>query len=341
MSENIESPIFIGGTGRCGTTILSQILHQHPDLFTTSSELKLIVESYGLVSLSEHLTDRWNPQSGHIALEKFKYFANQLCHFGFINPFLRILGKLPLFKNHSWILKKFPSIRYSAHEIASRFGEKHFKKCIQELLNKLIYRIDISKPINTCGVWYPFYVTNKFERSDLLEIFRGFLRDLYSNPLHIYGKKRWCDDTPFNLMKAHFLLELYPRMKFIHILRDPRDVVASYSNQGWASNQVSINTHIITNLIKGWLDLRSKLSPENLLEIRLEDLTQDTERTVRKICEFTDLEFTTDLLTLDLTAGHAGRFKNELNNYEIHQIEVGLKDWMNEKDYLSLDSSVV
>jgi hypothetical protein len=41
------------------------------------------------------------------------------------------------------------------------------------------------------------------------------------------GKPRWAEKTPRNVLHLHFLFAKFPRAKFVHVLRDGRDVVCS------------------------------------------------------------------------------------------------------------------
>jgi len=50
------SPIFIGGTGRSGTSIMGKFLNSHCSLVRPVSENKLIVEEGGIRSLVDNLS---------------------------------------------------------------------------------------------------------------------------------------------------------------------------------------------------------------------------------------------------------------------------------------------
>ena len=46
-------PVFSGGIGRSGTTIVGQILRKHPNLFSGApNEVRFITEVYGLLDLA-------------------------------------------------------------------------------------------------------------------------------------------------------------------------------------------------------------------------------------------------------------------------------------------------
>lgn len=64
-------PIFIGGTGRCGTTILRRCFRRHPSCVTFDTELRVLVAPGGLLDLVAVLVDRWDPWLGDDAVHRF------------------------------------------------------------------------------------------------------------------------------------------------------------------------------------------------------------------------------------------------------------------------------
>lgn len=333
--ERMQSPIFIGGTGRSGTSIIARILDFHPEIFSTRHEIKLISEPYGLKNLADSLSVNWGPTQAHLAIHQFKFLSEQLSYFGFIHPHLRKLSTLPILNKLNYLkwVKKFPFLRYSAHRIAHRFGLEHYQGCIKELLDELVLDVDKSKPIDTHGVWDPFYITKRFEYDEILNIFRQFLNNLFGEILTLYAKNRWCDDTPLNLLSAEFLLNLYPNMKLIHMLRDPRDVVASYCGRNWASKDVDNNIYIVKNYLEQWQRIRANLPANSYLEVRLEDLAAEPEKILQIVCQFIGVEFSKNLLVLPLDEANTGRYKIDLREDQIKQIETTLGNWMMEKSY--------
>jgi len=86
------------------------------------------------------------------------------------------------------------------------------------------------------------------------------------------------------------LLHIWPDARFIHIIRDPRDVAFSCVAMGWAGN--------VWGGVKRWLDaeqlwdaLVPQLDAAQYYEFRYEDLIQDARRILREICSFLDVAF--------------------------------------------------
>lgn len=116
------------------------------------------------------------------------------------------------------------------------------------------------------------------------------------------GKAIPCEQTPRNIFYADALLRLYPEAHVIHMMRDPRAVMASQKKR-WRrrtlatdksrfplrqSLRVWVNYHPYT-VAKLWNRasaeaLRLKNHPRFTV-IRFEDLLQEPERTVRYLCE--------------------------------------------------------
>ncbi len=127
------------------------------------------------------------------------------------------------------------------------------------------------------------------------------------------GKTLACEQTPRNVFYARRLLELYPDARFIHIVRDPRAVMASQKNR-WkvrklgASHlpsremlRIRINYHPIT-ISKLWVAAnREALTLEKqsrFCMVRFEDLVANPESAVRSLCEFAGLGFEPGMLDI-------------------------------------------
>jgi Sulfotransferase family len=114
------------------------------------------------------------------------------------------------------------------------------------------------------------------------ELIRGFYRDLRpkasywgdKNPHYASAEQEGCLET---------ITELFPGTRFIHIIRDGRDVVTSVVRKGWADFE---RAHEVWT---AHVDIGSKFAarfPDSCLEIRYEDLVSDDVAGARKIFEF-------------------------------------------------------
>lgn len=64
----------------------------------------------------------------------------------------------------------------------------------------------------------------------------GATRALYQTYARTTGATRWGDKTPRYTLHIDYLSTAFPDSRFIHFLRDPRDVARSICSAGWAQD---------------------------------------------------------------------------------------------------------
>jgi hypothetical protein len=86
-----------------------------------------------------------------------------------------------------------------------------------------------------------------------------------------------------------------PEARFIHLIRDGRDVALSMTEVEWGPESVPE----AAQKWKEWIAKarRQAKRVDHYLEVRYEDLVTDPEPTLRRVCEFSELEFSGDMLT--------------------------------------------
>lgn len=121
----------------------------------------------------------------------------------------------------------------------------------------------------------------------------GRLRDRYSiqvESLEADGVL-WGWKDPMLTPHLDELAEHYPNSKFVLIIRDPRAVVASYIDNAWG-----LGTTPYTGALR-WLDeVTTQLDfchqhNDRCLWFTYEDLIENNEASLKKICDFLDVEF--------------------------------------------------
>jgi hypothetical protein len=112
-----------------------------------------------------------------------------------------------------------------------------------------------------------------------------------------------------NFVSAH---EIFPQARFIHILRDARDCAKSAVAAGFAGN--------VYHGLEPWMDselswdrLLPRLTPDQYLEVRYEELVTEPERVLTRICGFLGLAYEPQMLDLSGTtyAPPSPRFANQ------------------------------
>lgn len=105
----------------------------------------------------------------------------------------------------------------------------------------------------------------------------------------------WGDKTPYNTLRLKWIDRVFPRAQYIHLLRDGRDVVASYMKSGLILN--------LDDACVRWLQsvaaarkLEKRVGMDRILTVKYEDLVQDAGNLVPIICQFLNIEFSPTML---------------------------------------------
>ena len=116
----------------------------------------------------------------------------------------------------------------------------------------------------------------------------------------------WGDKNNYYLNHIPELNELYPDAKFIHIIRDGRDVATSYMKLSEIKNKVHLAPNLpdeIAVIAKEWtsnistiLASLSRIENEKYTEIRYEDLISNPELELKRICQFLNLVYDESML---------------------------------------------
>lgn len=106
------------------------------------------------------------------------------------------------------------------------------------------------------------------------------------------GKARWAEKTPGHARELGALARRFPSGRFIHIVRDGRDVALSIRKLGWTPGFAGASFLQLLWAGKGWEDLVRKARreasafPDRYLEVRYEDLVLEGAHTLRRVAEF-------------------------------------------------------
>jgi len=150
--------------------------------------------------------------------------------------------------------------------------------------------------------------------------------------------RRWGDKTPINTFYLDRIRSIFPDARFVNMIRDGYDAVASYVNAGiytdyeQAAKRWSVSIHLINKFKKKY--------PTAVLDVYYEKLVLDPRPSLEKICEFINLNFIPQLLdeiNLNSTSlgdvevrSHHANVLNPINTYSIGKGRRSLT--MTEKD---------
>lgn len=123
------------------------------------------------------------------------------------------------------------------------------------------------------------------------------MRLFFADYAQTQGKPRWGDKTPPYVEQVAAIGTLLPESRFVHILRDGRDVALSYRDKWFGPGADLVAA---ARLWRGRiLEARTqaaRLEPGRYLELRFEDLIAAPERELRRVCTFLELEFEPEML---------------------------------------------
>jgi hypothetical protein len=125
------------------------------------------------------------------------------------------------------------------------------------------------------------------------------VRRLYALYAAKRGKDRYGDKTQSNIHHLPLLAELFPEARFVHAVRDGRDVALAHTD-GTKIEQVAVSWKRRVN--EGRQAGRA-LGPDRYIESRFEELVDDTEGAVRRTCDFIELPYDPVMLTYYERAG--------------------------------------
>lgn len=146
----------------------------------------------------------------------------------------------------------------------------------------------------------------------------AFLDAMMARAIAVADKSRWVEKTPANILHIARILAAWPDARFLHIERDPRDILASQIEAGRstvldsAAAQALAGKHDIPETIAGFAltwtamvgaadafeDAPGRLG-ERYLKLNYESLIADTETTMRRVLSFIDADWDPAVVRFD------------------------------------------
>jgi hypothetical protein len=170
--------------------------------------------------------------------------------------------------------------------------------------------------------------------------YRGLVNDL------LLQMKRNADPAGKPIVAAvvhrHYgrLRYLWPRARFVHVVRDPRDVCASWLRLGWVGNPWAGAREWQAGE-RLWDRLAVSLPAEQRHELRFEDLLARPRAELERLCRFLRVPFDEamfgyprDTTYEPLDPSQAGKWRSQLSARAIRQMEAGAGDRLERRGYL-------
>ncbi|MFY9330607.1 MAG: sulfotransferase [Candidatus Nanopelagicales bacterium] len=226
-----RQPIFVGGTGRSGTTIGGHLLGHHAHVGSTNPrELRFIAAAGGL---ADAYAGRCTPD---------QVIDNLRAH---------------------WYQRTKPSGAQSG----------------------LYRRINIDE-LNELAAFY----VSEFPR-DPFGASRRFAETIISSRTRRDPLSRWVDTTPANARAADRVLALFPEGKVVHMMRDGRDVAASFVSKTFGPSQVMEGLDAWRDRMIEAHEAELRAPVGRVLRVDLTDLAaRQRDATLARLLQFLELE---------------------------------------------------
>jgi hypothetical protein len=117
------------------------------------------------------------------------------------------------------------------------------------------------------------------------------IREVFALYARQRGKSLYGDKTPSYVLHLPLLADLFPEARFVHVLRDGRDVAMSLLDVGFGPRTMTeAAIHWRERVGKGLAEGRP-LGPGRYREVRYEDVLNDPAGTIEPLCYFVGVEF--------------------------------------------------
>ena len=286
-------PVFVGGTGRSGTTVVGDLLGNHSQIRTsTPIEIKFLTNKSGLVDVVFGYSSEIEKSAGKVSILNFRTYLKRKQKEK--KRFSKIFAEFNKFIWDKWwdIDAPPPHGRGLTSGIA--------KSDLENLLKTLERDLKINRK------WAA----------------RRFMTSFISKQFDAGDEIYWVETTPMNIPEANKLQEHFPHALFINMVRDPRDVIASLLTKKWGPTTALEGLDWIEKRLLAGHDALTAIKAEKKITIALEDLAiKNREATYQKLLDFLKIfdepamqDFFTQSMTPD--AATSGRWKDEIDSAE-------------------------
>lgn len=189
--------------------------------------------------------------------------------------------------------------------------------------------------------YYEYLETNRIFQSSDFSIDKSLNYTQLINSFLVQKRDRAGKSLVGATVHHHFdrLLQIWPDARFIHILRDGRDVSRSCMGMNWAGNVwTGIERWIEAEQL--WSEVKKTISPDRYIEVRYETLIAEPVKTLTHLCNFLSMEYNPAMLSYPETTTYnlpnaklLWQWKRKLSEREIQLIEAKIDNMLVERGY--------
>ena len=144
-----------------------------------------------------------------------------------------------------------------------------------------------------------------------------------------HEKGRVGDKTPDYVQHIRFLDEMFPGSKFVHVIRDGRDVALSQFDVKWGPTTLTEAGFLWKKFVTAGIKQGRPLGAKSYLEIHYESLIQSPGQTARELSRFVGVAFDSQMLSyFERSDGIVDSFFDKSHQKSIFLPPTpGLRDW--------------
>ena len=267
-------PIFIGGAGRSGTTLLNRLVGRHRQVFSFDHETRFIVDPDGIIFLLDALTTRYSAANAREALRRFE----RLVRVELTTPKRHPYFGYDLTTSIEPAFLQERTDRYVASLVYGSFAGHDAPDVPVSMgpIARAVWRRKNRENERHTGGASLKLVRFQPDRERILSTTSSYIDDLFTHAANARGKEAWCEKTPSNFLHFDFLHELFEGVVLVHVKRDPRGVVSSMRRKPWAPGDVHGACHYLQSIYERWFQVREHLEANSVrwIEVKLEELCE-------------------------------------------------------------------
>jgi glycosyltransferase involved in cell wall biosynthesis len=161
---------------------------------------------------------------------------------------------------------------------------------------------------------------------------RRLMEGFYQHYANLNGKTIWGDKTPSFFRKIQELNELFPSARFIHIVRDGRDVYLSMKGRKTGRSNIAVAALEWSYKIKKAEAALAEIPPERSHSIHFEDLLANPRPVIQAACDFLGIPFEEGMLNFHKTSHklidktHSGLISKPIDKKAVRKWKSCIKD---------------
>ena len=224
------------------------------------------------------------------------------------------------------------------YKLLPRYGDLTQEKNLSRLLHDVLQERCFQRWQNKFG--YSLDEAEIFSRIQEPG-YKGIVYAVFHYLAQCGGMQRWGDKTPMYNLHLDIIQELFPDSRYIHMVRDGRDVALSVFQTNFGSRNVYNVAGNWNRHLQKVHEFRETLPGDQFLEMRYEELMQDPARQLTRLIPFLDVhdpdqavqQYIQDNIEHDLKKNNFDKWKTRMSGQDIFLFETIARDWLRAYDY--------